>query len=1600
MFTLTAFFTLIGLDNLSAQECKLNCNDLVNISMDSACMRTVEVADVLNGDLTACADSNLVVEIDYPYPDLTVDLAPNMVDKRLIQYTLIYRVRDTVSGNSCWGRIKIEDKYPPQIMCGDDTISCFIAEEYPAILIEPTDNCMYPARTEIISHRWIDYNCDSLNFVGRIERTVRALDIWGNSQTCDQTLYIERETLDSLVCPPDTLLECCDPRLQDTMYYDIVDGKRIPKPIIDPLGNSIGLVDPPFVLNDGDTVYVWPNTAFCQIYAHYKDHIIEACGHTYKIRREWKIVDWCSKEDTVCTQWIKIIDTLAPVVDLAKIDTIYGYTSKHECKAHVDLVRPPIIKECWNAFDEVTVRYSVEVPARHGVSQGLYYSGEIKPGTKERIYLPAGWHVVNLILIDGCLNSTTVQQIVYVVDEQPPTPICDEITQVTLDPEECWARVYAESLDDGSHDNCCNKLHFAVASMDSIEYWRNHWRTEYEECLGHYAYHAQKDEIEETIEHWINCYVFNDYIDLSNCGRDTVVLRVYEACGLPLYDPHIFKGTKHNWYCFNVYDDFACFFKVNYHRYTHYESPRPYLGCNYDDLVYDFDEECLPLTFAINTAENKLVGDYTHVVEHNYVCCEFQRHQEPTDKYYALYLQWKANLAKYPELAILCESRYTFPHLYNDCMVEIIKDDKVAPICDAPDDKTIFCDGVPYWDTITIDKVIKTFDNPKTLHTLRNSDLIEVLGNISVERHSDPFCCNPDAYDYPWNGGKHGYYAGPGHSVYGDDHSYGHDPCYENVNWEPVYCRLWLLLDRYDDPSYGKPDPTEQFDEPVIDDNCGVKDIVTDTKTYLNECGNGYLTRTWTVYDYCDNSSVCYQKIVVKARSDFEVCFPGDTLVDCTTSPILEASEDGVGYPIISDDDCEFIGVNYEDQKFDIVDEACYKIFRTWTIIDWCVYNPDLHDRYAEVIVDDRVRAGEERPCIYRKLKDNGDGIMTYLQVIKVYDGNAPTLACSDPFEICIDDEDCILPIVDYELGTATDECTPVDEIAYRWYVDPFIGGDEDDYIYSSESDQNRLKGQFPVGLHRAYLIASDKCGNEDTCYVDFEVKDCKKPTPYCYHGIATVLMPTTGAIKVWAKDLDAGSFDNCDKGELTFSFSDDIDDQSREFTCDSVGTIPVTIYVWDASGNYDFCETYLSIQGNGVCNDSSAASIAGVISTENSENVQDVSVDLRTSTNPFSNFTTGADGLYAFNGVPMDRQYRVKAVRNNDFINGVSTLDLVFIQKHILGIQKLSSPYKIIAADINKSNTVTALDIVELRKLILGLYDEFPNNDSWRFVSKDYQFADRTQPWGFPFEVVIDKMSEGQNLIDLIGIKIGDVNSTALANGLLGASVRTSGAKLAFTIEEQSLNAGQEFRIPVRAKNFLGVEGYQFTINLNGVTITEIQSGSINVSEDNFGFINSEKGLVTTSWNSFEPVSIDKTDDLFYIVVRADQNVNLSEAFKFNSAITKSEAYAAGQVMNVSVEFTRGDALVETGDFELYQNNPNPFSKTTTIGFVLPVKGSASLKILDVTGKIVKEYTGDFTKGYNEIRVDKKDMPASGVLYYQLDAQDYTATKKMVVIE
>jgi hypothetical protein len=132
--------------------------------------------------------------------------------------------------------------------------------------------------------------------------------------------------------------------------------------------------------------------------------------------------------------------------------------------------------------------------------------------------------------------------------------------------------------------------------------------------------------------------------------------------------------------------------------------------------------------------------------------------------------------------------------------------------------------------------------------------------------------------------------------------------------------------------------------------------------------------------------------------------------------------------------------------------------------------------------------------------------------------------------------------------------------------------------------------------------------------------------------------------------------------------------------------------------------------------------------------------------------------------------------------------------------------------------------------------------------------------------------------------------------------------------------------------------------------------------------------------------------------VVRATVDGQLSELLSVNSRYTAAEAYnPADELMDVALTFS-GETV--TDGFELYQNVPNPFQGQTMISFQLPAAMQATIKIQDVTGRTLKVIRGEYVRGFNQINVNSSDLPGTGVLYYTLETDEFTASKKMVIVE
>jgi len=529
-----------------------------------------------------------------------------------------------------------------------------------------------------------------------------------------------------------------------------------------------------------------------------------------------------------------------------------------------------------------------------------------------------------------------------------------------------------------------------------------------------------------------------------------------------------------------------------------------------------------------------------------------------------------------------------------------------------------------------------------------------------------------------------------------------------------------------DDPGDNVIGPDCKGLDGLATDNCHV-DIVENMSMIMDSiCGTGQIIRTFTGTDPGGRSVSCQQVITIKNFHPFTI----DNIkwpLNYTTSDICDIDaldpEDlpfPYSEPILTTDQCDLATFNYEDEVYDFSgsSEACFKIIRTWTVLDWCVFNETNGER----------------------------GRWTHYQIIKVHNTIPPTITSSGPdMTLCSDDPGCGDAVAQLE-ASADDDCTNPNTFRWRISIDLDNNGTFDDFIVPNIGQSITESYPFPIGTHRVLYAVQDFCSNTTVEEQFITVESCAPPSAKC-RSIITTLMgvdPEGGMVTIWASDLDAGSDHVCDL-DVSVAFSSDPNDIYRVFDCDNIGDNDVEVWVIDENGLTDYCIVTVTIQDNDtVCppgGDGITATISGSISSSSTLDMSDVVVQLQGSNAPVE-YTE--DGEYAFASMPLGGSYIVEPALNSEHNNGVSTIDLIQIQKHLLGIKSLESPYKLIAADANKSGSVSAVDILELKKLILGIYDELPNNTSWRFVDKNYTFVNPLDPFDEEFteSYTIDPLS------------------------------------------------------------------------------------------------------------------------------------------------------------------------------------------------------------------------------------------------------------------
>ena len=370
----------------------------------------------------------------------------------------------------------------------------------------------------------------------------------------------------------------------------------------------------------------------------------------------------------------------------------------------------------------------------------------------------------------------------------------------------------------------------------------------------------------------------------------------------------------------------------------------------------------------------------------------------------------------------------------------------------------------------------------------------------------------------------------------------------------------------------------------------------------------------------------------------------------------------------------------------------------------------------------------------------------------------------------------------------------------------------------------------------------------------------------------------------------------------------------------------------------------------------------------------------------------------FSYNGSLVDTGY----------LNGVTIVDMCMIANHIVGIAPLPSPYAMIAADANESSSITTFDIVEIKKLIQGIYGTLPNSKAWYFLPDYYQFPNPNNPFGLcsfcPTSISMSElMALNGGSAKVIGMKIGDVNGDVRLNGEpFVPSMPTD--SLTLLLPQGPIAAGIPVVVPLKFDKDVTIASLQIYLSLDPA-LTQyfaISDGAINAPL-NTAFYDTLTGKLNLLSFNFENEFVPAGEPLFYIHLKALENVDLKDVLKLlpDDADVKNFAIGndCGPYYSIGATYS-GSVATHSPLLQgmiVHPPSPNPFDEQTFINIELESDETAFLEVIDLTGRIVYSAEKNLSAGNYRWEIPAYAVVPGSLAVWRLQVGERMVAGKLV---
>lgn len=650
------------------------------------------------------------------------------------------------------------------------------------------------------------------------------------------------------------------------------------------------------------------------------------------------------------------------------------------------------------------------------------------------------------------------------------------------------------------------------------------------------------------------------------------------------------------------------------------------------------------------------------------------------------------------------------------------------------------------------------------------------------------------------------------------------------------------------------------------------------------------------------------------------------------------------------------ISIGYFDEIRNGQDSACLMIKRRFEVIDWCQYQP---------------------------FKNPNAGRWEFPILIEFYDTTPPLIQLE--IESCLETsipkflDSCSIEIK----GNikSSDDCSPLafqtisykidlynDSLGIKGNYDVEFGPSSLHQYQRGDSTTNRnlyafypahptdFSGRYPIGRHRFEIKVEDGCGNTSVETKFIELKDCVGPSLKCDSAIREFIFPISGVLQLEPVHFIQYIEDRCSNfGKIKLYFDEDPEKKILEYHCKDLISSRVLVdsaelTAEDEAGNKSVCNLIIRVEDvNEICPSDPANLDSFQLKLVNAFEKpihNSIIKSLLNSGKTSSYLQECQDSFYISYDRVFDFLQSYEIQKKDNHLNGVDVLDPYLLGRY-LKFQNAEFPFTILTADVNRSNSVGALDLREMIYLIIGSVDKFSKfDDPWFFLSE----TDSLPKQNF----------KCASSCRHIGIKLGDLNHSALSSCTDSLSKPTECVPL--LIEDLKFSAGDTVSLNVRAARNDTLACMQLSIKFDSSIISELEIHDGNWTGWSENQHLSNAGRLNTLWidPSFESSFAFKGMHFFTLSFIAKSSGSTQGLFQISEDRLLSKAYEP----DLSQKRVCIDIIQNTGFHPATEDAVNFFANynSTTKEFILRTNNRIPLKsiqLLNLQGQVLHQQVG-----------------------------------------